>query len=172
MRCLCTHPQQAHRFKGEGQPAPCLWCACTKYQPVRKGQKTVEPTRDKLRKAHPRAGSRLEAILAQHIKLEGLPQPELQYRFAKEIGREFRFDFAWPDRKLAAEVDGGRFLLRRSKKQHGRLVPVGYHATVEDYRKMNAAIQLGWRVLKYTDSMVTSGEAVRELRSILMPKEA
>jgi very-short-patch-repair endonuclease len=105
--------------------------------------------------------------LARHIELAGLPTPERQHRFAKDLGRQFRFDFAWPDRKLAVEVDGATFMLRRSSKQRGRLVPVGRHNRREDLQRANIAARLGWMVLRYTPDMVFKGEAIRDLRDIL-----
>lgn len=111
--------------------------------------------------------SRGETVLARHIQLTGLPEPERQHRFAKKLGRQFRFDFAWPDRKLAVEVDGATFMLKRSRSQGGRLVPVGRHNRREDLRRSNLAARLGWTVLRYTPDMVLKGEAIRELRDIL-----
>jgi very-short-patch-repair endonuclease len=111
--------------------------------------------------------SRGEISLARHIEVTGLPTPERQHRFAKELGRQFRFDFAWPDRKLAVEVDGATFMVKRSRAQRGRLVPVGRHNRREDLRRSNLAARLGWMVLRYTPDMVFKGEAIRELRDIL-----
>jgi len=78
----------------------------------------------------------------------------------------FRFDFAWPDRKLAAEVDGGRFMVRRNAR--GQVVPVGRHNTEKDYEKLNCAALLGWRVLRFTPDMVRKGAALRILKEVLM----
>ena len=78
----------------------------------------------------------------------------------------FRFDFAWPARKLAVEVDGGKFMLRRSRKQGGRLVPVGSHNRREDLQRQNLAAREGWTVLRYTPDMIEKGEALRDLESI------
>jgi len=49
--------------------------------------------------------SELEATLAMHIRVNGLPEPEREYRFHPR--RKWRFDAAWPDAKLAVEVEGG-----------------------------------------------------------------
>ena len=115
-----------------------------------------------------------EAILAHHIQLEGLPTPEQQFCWAKHLRNEnghvrmFRFDFAWPDLKVAAEVDGGKFMLRRSRAQKGRLVPVGQHNHRDDLRRGNIAALEGWRVLRYTPDQVMSGEAIRELKTVFL----
>jgi hypothetical protein len=53
----------------------------------------------------PRAPSEGEETLALHIRAERLPAPQREYAFTD--ARHWRTDFAWPDRKLAAEVEGG-----------------------------------------------------------------
>lgn len=56
-----------------------------------------------------------------------------EHRFHSE--RKWRFDFAWPDQKVALEIEGW-----------------GRHQTFDGYRKdcekYNAATLLGWRVLR------------------------
>lgn len=60
--------------------------------------------------------------------------PEREYKFHPE--RRWKFDFAWPDVKLAVEVEGQ-----------------GRHQTFIGFRrdcdKYNAALALGWRVLRF-----------------------
>lgn len=70
-----------------------------------------------------------------------LPAWVEEHQFAVSIGRRWRFDFAWPDRMLAVEIDGGAF----SGGRHTR--GTGF---VEDCRKLNAATLMGWRVLRFT----------------------
>lgn len=134
----------------------------------REARKTMKPRREgpRIRQEHPRAGSRYELELQRLIAYEGLPSPAMQLWFAKDLGRRYRFDFAWPDRKIAAEVDGGRWLVRRGKD--GRPVPVGFHNHIDDYRKLNLAAKLGWKILRFTPEMIHSGEAIQELRSVLV----
>jgi very-short-patch-repair endonuclease len=79
--------------------------------------------------------------LAWHIERAAIPQPEREFRFAAP--RRFRFDFAWPDRKIALEVDGGRWMPGG-----------GRHASDGDYEKLNIAASLGWRVLRVSSEMV------------------
>ncbi len=40
---------------------------------------------------------------------------------------------------------------------------------LEDYRKINLAVKLGWRVLRFTPEMVRSGEATVQIKSMVMP---
>jgi len=108
--------------------------------------------------------SRYEDLLASQIRAHGLPEPERQHRFAKELGRDYRLDFAWPERRLAAEVDGGRFVGRATKGfVDARKMPTPYHNTDQDYRKRNLLQLLGWTLLAFPAEMVTSGEAINEL---------
>jgi len=115
-----------------------------------------------------RRRSQGEITLSRHIAWEGLPEPELEYHWARDEGRRFRFDFAWPNRLLAVEVDGGKFMIRRSRKQRGRMVVVGAHNRREDLERQNLAARLGWTVLRYTPDMVAKGEAIRELKAMLL----
>ena len=66
----------------------------------------------------------------------GLPEPEPEYRFAPP--RRWRFDWAWPDRKVAIEVQGGLFIQGR----HSRGA-----ALLKEHEKLNEAAAQGWRVL-------------------------
>ena len=89
-----------------------------------------------------------EETLAFQLKALKLPIPEREYRFAKP--RRWRFDFAWPDRMLACEVEGGTW----SGGRHGR-----GKGMEDDCEKYNEALCLGWRVLRVTTEQVTSGKA-------------
>jgi very-short-patch-repair endonuclease len=116
--------------------------------------------------------SRYERQLAQHIDLEGLPHPQREYRFASHLRNErghvrmWRFDFAWPEQKVAAEVDGGRFMVRKNRQ--GVPVPIGQHMTESDYAKLNVAAIEGWRVLRFTPQHIRTGKAARWLKEVLM----
>src|SRR5690242_17560209 len=86
-----------------------------------------------------------EEQLALQLRVAGLPEPEREHRAFKAHGREFRFDFAWPDRKLAVEVDGGTW----SGGRHNRGAGVR-----SDCEKSLLAFVDGWRVLRVTTEMV------------------
>jgi very-short-patch-repair endonuclease len=111
--------------------------------------------------------SRYEDQLARQIELRALPAPERQFRFALPH-RQYRVDFAWPDRGLAVEVDGGAFVGRGGQGSViSRLSAVGYHQTVEDYRKRNLLNLLGWRLLAYQPQQIARGEALTEIELAL-----
>ncbi len=67
------------------------------------------------------------------------PKPEREFRFHPD--RKWRFDFAWPRHKTAVEIDGGIFI----DGGHNRGMQFA-----GDAEKNNAAVCLGWRVLKFT----------------------
>ena len=53
--------------------------------------------------------------------------------------RKWRFDYAWPDKMVALEVEGGVWTMGRHTRG------IGF---VRDMEKYNAATLLGWRVLR------------------------
>ncbi len=96
-------------------------------------------------------------LLLLHIKAEGLPQPTLEYKFHKT--RKWRFDMAFMGYLVAAEIDGGVWVQGRHTRGSGY---------VKDLEKMNAAAELGWLVFRFTPEMVESGEAIRQLKRVLL----
>jgi len=81
-----------------------------------------------------------------------LPEPEREHRFHHP--RRWRFDRAWPDRLIAAEIEGGIW-------SHGRHTRgSGFEGDCEKY---NAAALEGWTVLRFTSGMIDSGLAARTL---------
>ena len=100
--------------------------------------------------------SALEELLEQHIRLSGLPEPAREFRFHPK--RRWRFDFAWPLFKIAAEVDGG--IYSRGRHVRGR----GFEGDAE---KRNAAVMDGWRVLHFSSRHVKSGQAVQAIESLM-----
>jgi len=68
----------------------------------------------------------------------GLQSPVAEYQFAPP--RRWRFDYAWPDCRVAVEFDGGQWVT------HG-----GRHNRDSDRDKLNHAAALGWRVLRFSN---------------------
>jgi len=93
--------------------------------------------------------SRLEEEFVFIAGVYGLQVEAREYRFADEVGRKFRFDFAWPDpsEMVAVECDGGIY----SGGRHVR--PKGYEM---DCEKLNLATELGWRVFRFTANALRS----------------
>ena len=85
--------------------------------------------------------------------------PHREYRF--HSSRMWRFDAAFPEIKLAIEIEGGSWVNGRHNRGKGM---------EEDARKYNSAVVRGWRVLRFTTSMVKSGEAIDLVRSFVETK--
>jgi len=100
--------------------------------------------------------SQWEAMLSLQIKAHALPEPTREHRFHRT--RRWRFDFAWPALKLAAEVEGGTW----SAGRHVR--GAGFEADAEKY--LAAALD-GWCVFRFTPAMIRSGVAISALVSII-----
>lgn len=100
--------------------------------------------------------SLLESNLLFQIRAVELPEPEQEYRFHSK--RKWRFDFAYPRKKIAIEVEGGTW----SKGRHTR--GQGFE---DDCEKYNEAVMLGWKVLRYTGKMIESGEAINQIERAL-----
>lgn len=96
-----------------------------------------------------------EELLYQ-IQAVGLPPPVLELAFCE--GRRWRFDLAWPDKRIALEIEGGIY----SKGRHIR--PDGY---LKDLEKYNRATALGWRVFRTTPQLIGKGEALALLEKVL-----
>lgn len=92
------------------------------------------------------------------VRAYGLPEPEPEHLFAGSIGRRWRFDLAFIDRRLAVEVEGGVWV----KGRHTR--GAGFEKDCEKYAH---ALLLGWRVLRVTPGMIRRGEAVRMLAALI-----
>ena len=88
-----------------------------------------------------------------------LPTPEREVRFAwAAMRRAWRLDLAWRAFMLAVEVDGATW----TQGRHTR--GAGYEA---DCEKLNAAVLLGWRVLRFTYGQVYSGYALATIETAL-----
>lgn len=80
---------------------------------------------------------------------------EFEYRFHPT--RKWRFDVAWPERKIAVEIDGGVFIQGRHSRGAGQ---------VKDNEKINVAQSLGWRVFRFIPSDVKKGYFVRAMECV------
>lgn len=97
--------------------------------------------------AFPKPGSELEQLFAAYLRMlaPDLPTPEREVKLIP--GRKWRCDFVWrPD--VVVEIDGGQFQL------HG-----GRHNTDADREKMNALAIAGFRVLRFSGTMLKNDPA-------------
>jgi very-short-patch-repair endonuclease len=108
----------------------------------------------------PRPLSPGEETFALHCKAISL-YPVREYVFARP--RKWKFDFAFPEQKIAVEIEGGIWRGGR----HNRAT--GYETDLEKY---NAAVLLGWRVLRYSTDMVIAGDAIEGVSQLLFGEQS
>lgn len=101
-------------------------------------------------------GTDLADTLRLHLRAVGLPRPIREHR--PFLDRRFRCDLAWPDRKLAVEVDGGELMRGRHNRAAGM---------ASDCEKANLLTLAGWRCLRFTGQMVKDGRALRVVTEAL-----
>lgn len=94
-------------------------------------------------------------MLCEILESLGLPIPEKEYRFHRT--RKWRFDYAYPEEKVAIEVEGGVWTGGRHIRSTGFL---------KDMEKYNEAGLLGWRIFRITPGMITDGNAVTLIERI------
>lgn len=95
-------------------------------------------------------------LAAESNELGWLRGFQREYRFTPE--RKWRFDFAWPSRSVAVEIEGGIW----NNGAHVR----GAHFE-SDAEKYNEAAALGWKVGRFTPAMVKCGDALRWIERML-----
>lgn len=103
--------------------------------------------------------SKLEDSLSSQLVRIGVIEWREEYKFHST--RDWRFDFAWPDLKIAAEVEG----LIHNATQGGHQTMKGY---TENCIKYNEAALWGWQVYRFTNPMIKSGEAAEVIQRALM----
>ena len=106
-----------------------------------------------------RRTSKHEELLAGQLRQAGITGWEREYRF-DTTGRRWRFDFAFPEIKLAVEIEGlTADLTRGGHSTHAALR--------RDMEKGNAAVAQGWRVLRFEQATVDSGQALGMILTIV-----
>lgn len=86
----------------------------------------------------------LEMAIFGRLRDTELGEPKREYRFHPV--RKWKFDFAYPERMVAVEAEGGVF----SGGRHTR--GMGF---VNDCEKYNMAVLMGWKVLRYTSKDIS-----------------
>jgi very-short-patch-repair endonuclease len=101
-----------------------------------------------------------ETLLAVQLDMAGIHNVR-EFMFAAPQ-RKWRADFMI-GLDLLVEIDGGSWVAGRHTRGSG---------FEKDAEKLNAAAELGYRVLRFTPRMVESGEALAQIQRILGMKEA
>lgn len=129
--------------------------------------------------------SKLEETLLLHLRAVKLEDFVREYNFAAQHvgpGRGVRarlataglknwlFDFAFIDLKLAIEVEG---ITSYGKNKDGSM-KLGRHQTSkgmeEDLRKYQSAMRLGWDVYRCSGAMIKSGQAIETIEILVNRK--
>jgi very-short-patch-repair endonuclease len=90
------------------------------------------------------------------VAKEGIATPDVEHRFHPQ--RKWKFDFAWPEIKVAIEVEG--------RGRHQR--PGGF---VKDCEKYNTAESMGWHIYRWPASYINKSrieEIVEEVQQIIL----
>lgn len=72
--------------------------------------------------------------------------------------RKWRFDVACHAESIAIEIEGGVFVRGRHSRGKGM---------INDMEKYNAAVVLGWRLLRYTPDQMAHGVFIQDVRDLL-----
>lgn len=97
-----------------------------------------------------------DRVLFLYLKFLNLPYPQPEFSFHPR--RRWRFDYAWIEPKVALEIEGGVWTQGRHNRSKG---------FIGDLEKYNAAVILGWKVLRVIPEQVLSGDAVKLIRPLL-----
>ena len=94
-----------------------------------------------------------EDYMEQQLVDAKFPKWEKEYRFKKP--RRWRMDFAWPEHKVALEVEGGVF-------------SGGRHTTgagfTKDCEKYAHATLEGYRIIRVTTGQISTGQALEWIK--------
>lgn len=96
-----------------------------------------------------------EETLCLQLKAEGIPFVR-EYRFHPE--RRWRFDFCFPEKKFACEVEGGVWIKGRHTRGLGFL---------KDEEKYAEAMLLGWTVYRCSTDSVMNGHAIGVIKRMV-----
>lgn len=91
--------------------------------------------------------------------LQGLPAPVPEYRFAPP--RKWAWDWSWPDRLLALEINGGVWI--RGKHSRGK-------GQINDMEKWTEAAARGWRIIHCVPADLESNRVLEAIRRALEAK--
>lgn len=98
-------------------------------------------------------------IFAAQLKMSGIENPFREYVFHPT--RKWRFDYCWPQHKIALEVEGGVWTGGRHTSGAGFM---------GDMEKYNEATALGWRILRITPSQLSKTATVELIKRTINTK--
>lgn len=104
----------------------------------------------------PKPKPEVDPVLARLFAEFGVPTPEREHRFHPT--RKWRFDYAWPEQRVALEVEGGVWTRGRHTRGAG---------FVRDMDKYNEATRLGWKLVRVLPDQLHSGYTAQLVRDTM-----
>lgn len=121
----------------------------TKLNPIEVARKQAQ------KESKARAAKSKKLLLDSLMGSMGIPMCVSEHKFHPT--RNWRFDYAWPEKRIALEVEGGVF----SGGRHTN--PNGFMGDMEKY---NECVLHGWRLIRTTPSLLLStgtADLIRQL---------
>ncbi len=109
-----------------------------------------------MKKKIPKPKSKPEELFALHLRLKKITMFVREYQFAPP--KKWKIDFAWPERQIAIEIEGGTY------RRGWHVRADGYEKDCEKYNEINIR---GWMLLRYTSQMVKDGRAIDQVCEVL-----
>lgn len=119
-------------------------------------KKDINPIEQAKRDAKKRKSENRKILFNQVIGSFGIPVATTEHQFHPI--RKWRFDYCWPDHKIALEVEGGVFTGGRHTSGAG---------FSEDMIKYNAAVILGWRVIRTTPTNLLKVDTINMIKQLI-----
>ena len=115
----------------------------------------LPPWREEYRFAADLVGWNVDREPGERLRVNRTLRPLLR---AAEL-KDWRFDVAWPELKIAVEIDGAIGTGRHTRRE-------GF---ISDAQKDNMATAYGWRVFRFPGQEIKSGSAVALLARVIRP---
>lgn len=135
--CLaCRKP-----WSGHGLQCPTCRTGETELDKSESVRKATEPEPD---------------LFAEWCEQRGFPRPVAEYRFAPP--RRWRFDWAWPDLRIAVEQEGGVWTGGRHVRGKGY---------IGDMEKYSEASVRGWTLIRRTPQDLCTADTLTMIRTAM-----
>lgn len=95
-------------------------------------------------------------LLCLDLSVRHKTEVYFEYRFHPK--RRWRFDAAFPGRKVALELDGGVWIAGRHTRGKG---------FIRDCEKLNTATAMGWKVFRFVPEQLDTGEMTAFLDDVM-----
>ena len=105
----------------------------------------MKRTKEQIQKEKERQDIKFRA----HCRSLGIPEPRSEVQFHST--RKWRFDYAWPQYRVALEIEGGVFTGGRHTSGVGFL---------KDAEKYNYAACMGWAIIRCMPRTLCTGETM------------